>query len=129
MRVIVKSKTFGDLEFHVSSEHAVSVEFTRMMRVSIAYDSFVGMPRADIYSLGHDGSVRQVIEASCEVVYPNPLNGVPESDMKTDIEEMARILDYIGLDYKNCTMDSNFCDYAQAFVERLVNKYQTHRAE
>ena len=52
-----------------------------------------------------------------------------ESDMKADMEEIARILDYIGLDYKHCTMDSNFCDYAQAFVERLVNKYQTHRAE
>jgi hypothetical protein len=47
----------------------------------------------------------------------------------SDVEEVARILDYIGLDYKNCTMDSNFCDAAQAFVEEFVDKYQTHRAQ
>jgi len=52
-----------------------------------------------------------------------------EPSVNEDVEEMARILDYIGPDYKNCTMDTDFCDYAQAFVERFVNKYQTHRAE
>lgn len=51
------------------------------------------------------------------------------SSVDADVEEMARILDYIGLDYKNCTMDTDFCDYAQAFVEKFVNKYQTHRAQ
>ena len=49
------------------------------------------------------------------------------SDVESDAEAMARILDYIGLDYKNCTMEPDFCDDAQAFVEEFVNKYQTHR--
>jgi hypothetical protein len=51
------------------------------------------------------------------------------SSVDADVEEMARILDYIGLDYKNCTMEPDFCDAAQAFVEEFVNKYQTHRVQ
>jgi len=46
-----------------------------------------------------------------------------------DVEEMARILDYIGLDYENCTMDLDFIDAAQDFIEEFVKKYQTHRVE
>lgn len=46
-----------------------------------------------------------------------------------DAEEMARILDHIGLDYENCTMDLDFIDEAQDFIEEFVNKYQTHRVQ
>ena len=54
---------------------------------------------------------------------------VKVSGVEADAEEIARILDYIGLDYKNCTMEPDFCDAAQAFVEEFVDKYQTHRAQ
>lgn len=49
--------------------------------------------------------------------------------IESDVETLARILDYISLDFKNCTMEPPFCDDAELFVEHFVNKYQTHRAE
>lgn len=54
---------------------------------------------------------------------------VKVSGIEADVETMARILDYISLDFKNCTMEPPFCDDAELFVEHFVNKYQTHRAQ
>lgn len=51
------------------------------------------------------------------------------NSIEADVEEMARILDYVSLDLKNCTMEPPFCDDAELFVEHFVNKYQTHRAQ
>lgn len=50
------------------------------------------------------------------------------SDMARDVEAMARFLDYIGLDVRNCTMQPDFCEEALKFADVFVNKYQTHRA-
>lgn len=50
------------------------------------------------------------------------------SEMARDVEAMARFLDYVGLDVRNCTMQPDFCEEALKFVETFVNKYQTHRA-
>jgi hypothetical protein len=50
------------------------------------------------------------------------------SEMASDVEEMARFLDYVGLDVRNCTMQLDFCDEALKFADKFVNKYQTHRA-
>jgi hypothetical protein len=50
------------------------------------------------------------------------------SEMASDVEEMARLLDYIGLDVRNCTMEPDFCEEALKFADKFVNKYQTHRA-
>ena len=47
----------------------------------------------------------------------------------SDVETMARILDYVSLDFKNCTMEPPFCDDAELFVEHFVEKYQTHRVQ
>ena len=54
---------------------------------------------------------------------------VKVSGIEADVETMARILDYISLDFKNCTMEPPFCDDAELFVEHFVNKYQTHRVQ
>lgn len=51
-----------------------------------------------------------------------------ESNIKSDVEEMARFLDYIGLDVRNCTMQPDFCEEALKFANKFVEKYQTHRA-
>lgn len=50
------------------------------------------------------------------------------SDMARDVEAMARFLDYISLDVRNCTMQPDFCEEALKFADAFVNKYQTHRA-
>ena len=52
-----------------------------------------------------------------------------EAEIQQSAVEMARILDYVSLDLKNCTMEPPFCDDAELFVEHFVNKYQTHRAQ
>lgn len=88
--------------------------------------------------IGYKGSPRKyratfypIVEGVVKTNFPitTAETEVHLSDIESDVEAMARFLDYIGLDYKNCTMEPDFCDDAQAFVEEFVNKYQTHRAQ
>jgi len=51
------------------------------------------------------------------------------SSIEADVEEMARILDHIGLDVESCNMELDDIDEAEHFVREFVNKYQTHRVQ
>ena len=94
--------------------------------------------QAKVDRIGYKGSPRKyratffpIVEGVVKTNFPitTAETEVHVSDIESDVEAMARFLDYIGLDYKNCTMEPDFCDDAQAFVEEFVDKYQTHRVQ
>lgn len=49
--------------------------------------------------------------------------------IKEDLEEVARVLDYFGIDADGAAQDTDFTNACLLFTEQFVEKYQTHRAD
>ena len=51
------------------------------------------------------------------------------SHIRADLEEIARILDYFGIDADGAAQDTDFTNACLLFTQQFVEKYQTHRAD
>jgi len=51
------------------------------------------------------------------------------SHIREDLEEIARILDYFGIDADGAAQDTDFTNACLLFTQQFVEKYQTHRAD
>lgn len=51
------------------------------------------------------------------------------SHIREDLQEIARILDYFGIDADGAAQDTDFTNASLLFTQQFVEKYQTHRAD